>query len=126
MATAFDYLWRIVSDVVYLAVVLYILSRLHERPETVIVPILGLIYVRVRILQVFTLGMSRVFFSSLDEVNERLKWFADASYMRDHDEAAKVRKLTSFDGTSIVDFIYLGLVSLACLWKLYLALPPAF
>jgi hypothetical protein len=126
MATMFGYPWRIITNVIFLAIVLYILAQLHERPETVVVPILGLLYVRIHALGFGMAGIRKTFFQALDEVDERLKWFADASYMRDHAATAKIEKVTAFDGKDAIDIIYLGIVSGACLWKLYTALPPTF
>jgi hypothetical protein len=42
--------WRVARNLLYLALVWYVLSQLRGRPETVIVPILGLLYVGIRVV----------------------------------------------------------------------------
>ena len=45
---ALGYTWRVLINVLYIAVVLYVLDKLQGRPEAITVAILGLIYVAIR------------------------------------------------------------------------------
>ena len=42
------YIWRVLTNLLYLAVVLYALDQLHGRTETLTISTLGLIYVTIR------------------------------------------------------------------------------
>jgi hypothetical protein len=42
------YIWRVIVNLFYLAIVLYALDKLHDRTETLIISTLGLLYVTIR------------------------------------------------------------------------------
>jgi hypothetical protein len=56
------YIWRVITNLFYLAVVMYALGELHGRKETLIVSTLGLIYVTIRTIAwgqfIATLGVT--------------------------------------------------------------------
>jgi hypothetical protein len=122
MGTVLGYAWRIATNVFYLAVVFYVLEQLHQRPETIIVPVLGLIYLRVHMIGIALGTGHMVVFRFLNDINDRLKLLIDPHYQRDTELAAEIEKTTTPSGKDVVDYIFISLVSLLCLWKLFVSL----
>ena len=49
---ALGYVWRVLTNVFYVAVVLYVFSALHGRSEAITVAVLGLVYVTIRTIAI--------------------------------------------------------------------------
>src|SRR6185437_2824290 len=120
---ALGYAWYIATNIFYVLVVVLVLTQLHERPESIIVPVLGLIYVRIHMLGVGLSSMTMISHRSLDLLHERVKKLIDPDYLRDPEVVADIeKKLTPDSGRLLINSIAMGLISLACLWKLFVAL----
>lgn len=120
MWTALGYGWRIATHIFYLVIILLVFSQLHGRPETVIVPILGLLYVAIRSFAAGQAWTMVALGQWLDQMDQRLRSLADPRYEPDPDERAEVRKQANKTrATLCIEFVALGPVSLLCLWKLF-------
>ena len=120
MLNALGYVWRIGLNLLYLLVIWYVFTQLHGHTEAILVPILGLLYVTTRTTAMAT-GTAAVHLGVvLDEINERLKRLADPTYVRDRDEAEEIKKLLRHaQPKQLIEYLFLGLVSLLCLWELF-------
>lgn len=78
--------WQIGENVFYVLLVWYVLSHLHGRPENIIVPVLGLIYVALRTTGMRLGQMTLQHALALDAIQQRLRVLSDADYRRDSDE----------------------------------------
>jgi hypothetical protein len=120
MRTFIAYAWRVVSNVIQVIVVFYVFAHLNDRLETIVVSILGLIYVTIRsiafgqwyVLANFGIGMERdfVFIRKLvgDDVAAREELLADA-------QKGFERLYLKF----AIDGVALAIISLTCLIQLF-------
>jgi hypothetical protein len=123
LLTVLTWAWRVSANLVYLLVVGYVLGQLHGRPETVIVPILGLIYVTIRVLAI---GLGLTFMQlgiSLDDLRSELRTGFNPQYQRDLEELEEIRRAAASSRARLyLDDVFLGLISLLCLFQLFSAL----
>lgn len=120
--------WSIAWNLLNLAVIWWVLRRCDQRPESVIVPVLGLLYGAVGSGEVATYYMARKaemdlkeIAKALDDIRARLNPSEDVAPIRigGDDQSAEDRGvLTRVRVNSVFSYI----ISLLCLWKLYIAL----
>ena len=114
---ALKWTWRVAANILYTLIVWYVLSQLRGRPESLIVPILGLIYVTVR-----TLGMSLAQISlhhvmALGSIETQLRAITDPDHYRDRDVTEELGKMkTRISGNIVIESIGLFVLSLLCLF----------
>jgi hypothetical protein len=115
--------WRIGENIFYVLVVWYVLSHLHARPENIIVPVLGLIYVALRTAGIRLGQMTLQHALALDGIEQRLRILSDANYRRDPDELKEIERMKArLTGDILIQSISLSVVSLICVWFLFDAL----
>jgi hypothetical protein len=120
MWTALGYAWRVTTQIFYFLVVWYVLEQLHDRLESVIIPVLGLLYVAVRSAALSVSWTTIHIGVALDEINERLKTLCNATYQREKEVSDEIQR--RFKQTNFRLYIELGgqsLIGLLCLWKLF-------
>ncbi len=91
--TALRWTWRAVVNVVYTLVVWYVLSEFRRRPENVILPVLGLIYVAVR-----TLGLNLAPFIlmqtlALARIEAQVRATTEVGYHRENGDVEALEKM---------------------------------
>jgi hypothetical protein len=115
------YIWRVISNLFYLAVVMYALDQLHGRTETLIVSTLGLIYVAIRTIAwgqfIGTLGVTAGLQIQLDTIQARL----DGTFDPMPTEAIKAAQNT-WHVKWIIDSIFLAIISLLCIFTFFTGL----
>jgi hypothetical protein len=115
------YIWRVITNLFYLAVVLYALDRLHGRTETLIISTLGLIYVTIRTMAwgqfLATLGVTAGLQMQLDTIQARLDGTFDPM-SADEIEASR----NTWHVKWIIDMIFLAIISLFCLLTFFMGL----
>ena len=115
--------WRIAANVFYLLVVWYVLDQLPGGPEKIIVPILGLIYVRIRSVGYGNAHRGLQLALVLNDIDSKLNRLLDPGYQRDLEELRENRRVMgSVQARSYVDLAGFGLISLLCLWYLFTAI----
>jgi hypothetical protein len=121
-AGAFGYGWRVLVNVFYVAVVLYVFDKLQGRSEAIVtVAVLGLIYVTIRSIaigQVIALANSlKVIEADLIRVRELVR----DEYARDRLEASKAdSEVFSRERNKLfIDGFFLSIVSIICLFALF-------
>jgi hypothetical protein len=111
--------WRIAANVFYLLVVWYVLNQLRGGPEKIIVPILGLIYVRIRSIECGNAYIGLQLALVLNDMDSKLNKLIDPEYQQDMEELRENRRVMgSVQARSYLDLAGLGLISLLCLWFL--------
>lgn len=117
------YIWRVLWNVVQLAIVLYVFSRLQGRIENILVSILGLIYVTIRTIAFGTWQMITNMAVALDKefvnirrlAGEETEWRTTAI-----DETEKAIKRTTVK--LYIDMAFMALIMLVCLAQLFTTL----
>jgi hypothetical protein len=108
------YVWRIITNLFYLAVVVYALDSLRGRTETLIISTLGMIYVTIRSIAwgqfIAMLGTNTALQVQLDAIQARLDGTFDPVPAEDMEQAKKVWTVKW-----IIDTIFLALISLLCI-----------
>lgn len=115
-----SYVWLLLSNTFYLLVVLYVFSRLHDRLETIVVAVLGLIYVTIRSLAIAQwidlTARSLAFLKQFED----LRLAVIPNYETDRSEWEIAEKLlTSVHIKMFLVSIFLMLIALVCLWRLF-------
>lgn len=115
-----SYTWLIVSNCFYLLIVLYVFSRLSDRSETIIVAVLGLLYVTIRsIAMTQWIDLTTRFRSLMMEI-EAIKSATIAGYETNNDEWEEAEKIVASRQIKIfVVSAFLFLISLVCLWRIF-------
>jgi hypothetical protein len=118
------YIWRVLVNIFYLLVTLYVFSRLHERLETIVVACFGMIYVTVRsiglgqaISQIAVVQMIDGEFSTIKKLirpyeDEDTSWIQE-----EKEEAQSVIRATRVK--LYIEWFFLGLISLLCLYVFF-------
>lgn len=115
--------WRIGENIFYVLVVWYVLSHLHARPENIIVPVLGLIYVALRTTGISLGQLTLQHALALDGIEQRLRVLSDANYRRNPGELKEIERMkTRLTGNILIQSISLSIVALICVWFLFDAL----
>jgi len=116
------YVWRVLVNLFYVAIVLYVFAKLQGRHDTIIlVAVLGLIYVTIRSIAIGQghglIGMAKSLTVDLMRIRELLR-----------DEFIEDRRLSFKDDVEVadrliikayIDGFFLGIVSLICLVVLF-------
>jgi hypothetical protein len=126
------YVWRVVSNLIQLLVVLYIFSKLNERFEVIVIAVLGLIYTALRsmgwgLFMAFT-GMERL----LDREFLLLRRLLNDQTLQDDDErdliltedwkavaALKTKLMERAMFKSYIDALFVGVIWIICLYQLF-------
>jgi hypothetical protein len=115
------YIWRVITNLFYLAVVMYALGELHGRKETLIVSTLGLIYVTIRTIAwgqfIATLGVTAGLQMQLDTIQARLDGTFDPMPTEDIKNAQN-----TWHVKWIIDSIFLAIISLLCIFTFFTGL----
>jgi hypothetical protein len=108
------YIWRVIVNLFYLAVVVYALDQLRGRTETLIISTLGLIYVTIRTIAwgqfIAMLGTNSALQLRLDTIQARLDGTFDP--IMPAEEIAALQK--TWQVKWIIDSIFLAIISLLC------------
>jgi hypothetical protein len=120
MGTASGYVWRVAVNAFYVLVIWYVLANLHGRAESIVVPVLGLLYVEIRAHASARARAGVALGHALVEITERLKALADSNYKRSEDEVAEIRAFTEkMEAQSNIEAVFQVAASVLCLWKLF-------
>jgi hypothetical protein len=129
MMKALGYTWRVLVNLFYVAIILYVFEKLNGHHETtILVAVLGLIYVTIR-----TIGIGQTHVSI--DISKALR--GDLIRIREllHDEFIDDHKLELKEQTQVVDRVivkayidafFLGIVSLICLFVLFTEFSSGF
>lgn len=116
--------WRIGVTLFYVAVVLTVLSFVHQRPEATILPILGILYVMIRgtgnMLGITVLGIR----FSVERIERRLEARDTGAFLEREPEFGEARDKTLSEARwgLMIEAVGLWVISLICLWKFFVAL----
>ena len=114
------YLWRIAMNLIMLAIVVGILSRVHDRFETIVVAILGLLYVTIRTIAFGQALMFTQLAIGIDSDFSRIRRLLGDESVDEHQKEVTELK-ANFDrrmGRAYVDIFFLAIISLICLYQL--------
>jgi hypothetical protein len=116
------YVWRVLVNVFYIAVVLYVFDKLQGRSEAIItVAVLGLIYVTIRSIAIWQgMGLANAL-KIIESDLIRLRELVRDEHVRDRWEAVKADSEV-FDRTRnklLIDGFFLSIVSIICLLVLF-------
>ena len=111
------YLWTVAVNCFYLLIIVAVFDKLYQRPEAVVVAILGLIYVTIRMIGIgLSMGMAR----SLLHLNKQL--LCIRSLLNDPAtdyEAEFMRELEKADRDHLlkrdINVAFLGITTFVCL-----------
>jgi|SRR6185437_30892 len=120
---ALGYAWQIGTNILYFLGVWFVLDQFHQRPESVIVPILGMLYVAIRVSAIAQTFGYIAHSEALDMINERLKALADPTYRREQGQIDDNAKVVGTVRTKL--YIAGGLqslIGLLCVWKFFVGL----
>ncbi len=109
---------RIAANILYVAVVWFVLDQVHNRPEAVILPVLGILYVTTRSMGMGAAHTALVFAYSLESIERRIKAQA-GEYIPDEADfvSGRDQRLKKAGTDMLIDGTGLGVISLLCLWK---------
>lgn len=115
------YIWRVVINLFYLAIVLFTLNELRGRTETLVISTLGIIYVTIRTIAwgqfIATLSVTAALQSQLNTIQARLDGTFDPIPA---DEIEAIQKAWHIKW--IIDVIFLGIISLLCMLTFFTGL----
>ena len=104
-------------------VVLYVFGQLHGRPETVIVPILGLIYCSLSSGFIYKDFRDVNLLLVLRDLDTQVKTIGDPHYNRDQGEYETLEKKVQFgQRLGYLNAIVDGIIGIICLLELFSAL----
>jgi len=122
MTKALGYTWRVLVNLFYVAIVLYVFDKLHGRHETtILVAVLGLIYVAIRTIAT---GQFHALFEIIKVLNRDLIRLRELL----HDQSVEGHKLEFEEQAQVADRVihklyidgfFLGIVGLICLIVLF-------
>jgi hypothetical protein len=122
---ALGYAWRVLVNLFYVAIVLYVFEKLHGRHETtILVAVLGLIYVTIRSIAIGQAHGAAVLAKGLTVELMRIRELL-------RDETIEGRRLAFKDDVEVadrminkayIDGFFLAIVSLICLLMLFVEL----
>jgi hypothetical protein len=120
---ALGYTWRVLVNVFYVAVVLYVFDKLHGRTETITVAVLGLVYVTIRGIAIWQgVGLSNSFKMMDADFTRIRELLGDEQHAHDRREAAKTGS-KSLDRERnkliFIDGIFLSIIGIICLLVLF-------
>ncbi|HYY13933.1 MAG TPA: hypothetical protein VE758_05820 [Chthoniobacterales bacterium] len=129
MMKALGYTWRVLVNLFYVAIILYVFDKLHGRHEiTVLVAVLGLIYVTIRSIAIAQgngfIEVTKGLRGELLRIRELLHDEFAEDHKRELTEAFEVVDRAMIKG--YIDGFFLGIVSLICLFVLFTELSSGF
>jgi hypothetical protein len=115
------YAWRVLINIFYIAVILYVFDKLQRRPEIVTVAVLGLIYVTIRTIAI---GQAIGLFNALKIIEAdivQIRELLKDEHAADRWEAAKAdsKVLERTRNKLYIDGFFLSIVSIICLLVLF-------
>jgi hypothetical protein len=117
------WIWLVGANIFYLIVISYVFGQLRGRPETIIVPILGLIYVLIRSFWISFALTVLEFGSAIDGLQAQTRRLAEPSYEPDQTDLEETKKkAASIRAKLYVVSAFLAIVSLLCLLQLFTSL----
>jgi hypothetical protein len=119
---ALGYAWQIGANLLYLAVVWYVLERFDQRPESVIVPILGMLYVTIRYVGLGVYSGVVALAVALDDVQKRLQAPDPSAYVPDEETVKARRRMDHQQIKAYLESIFIAIISLLCVWKFFTAM----
>ncbi len=121
---ALGYAWKIGVNIFYVAVVVAVLSFVAGRPETIILPILGVLYVTIRLIGMGIAHSVYVLAASLDRIERRLNAQDVEDFREQESEFSEERtnRLNKLSWDMAIDGTGLGIITLVCLWKFFVAI----
>jgi hypothetical protein len=115
------YVWRVLTNLFYLAMVIYALSSLNGRLETLIISTLGMIYVTIRTIaagqMMFNLATTTAMQAQLETIRARLDGLFDPTPA---DEVEDLKKAMSVKWG--IDMVFLAIISLLCVLTFFTGL----
>jgi hypothetical protein len=113
------YVWRIVSNVIQLLVVLYVFSKLKGGFDVIVIAVLGLIYTTLRTMG-WALGMT---FAKLgqglsDEFIRLRRLLGDQTEEAEVELSEHVKLLRRQLAKSYIDLVFVAIISLYCIYQL--------
>jgi hypothetical protein len=110
---ALGYIWKFAVNVVILCIVGWALDKLQGRTETLIVAVLGMIYVTIRTTQGFqSLAMVELALHQQDQIDAIRTWI-DGTFHADRSEELTLFKRVR--AKFYIDGFFLALISLFCM-----------
>jgi hypothetical protein len=110
---AIGYIWKVAVNLVILCIVAWALDKLHDRTETLIVAVLGMIYVTIRTTQGFQgLAMMDIALHHQGQMDAIRTWI-DGTYQPDRSEEFALFKRVR--AKFYIDGCFLALISLLCI-----------
>jgi hypothetical protein len=107
------YIWKVIVNIVILLIVATALDKLHDRSDTLIISVLGMIYVTIRTIHGFQgLAIVEIAFRHQEQLDAIRSWI-DGTYSpgdRSEEWAVYKRVRAKF----YIDGCFLGLISLMC------------
>jgi hypothetical protein len=106
------YIWKVAVNIGILCIVAWALDKLHDRNDTLIVSVLGMIYVTIRTTQGFQgLAMVEIAFRHQEQLDAIRSWI-DGTYAPDRSEEWTIYK--RLRAKFYIDGCFLALISLMC------------
>jgi hypothetical protein len=110
---AIGYIWRVAVNIAILCIAAWALDKLHDRTETLIVAVLGMIYVTIRTTQGFqSLAMMEIAIHHQGQIDAIRTWI-DGTYQPDRSEEMALFKRVR--AKFYIDCCFLALISLFCI-----------
>ena len=110
---ALGYIWKVAANIVILCIVAWALDALHGRTETLIVAVLGMIYVTIRTTQgLQSLAMVELALHHQEQIDAIRTWI-DGTFQPDRTEEIQLFKRVR--AKFYIDGCFLALISLLCM-----------
>lgn len=110
---AFGYIWKVVANIVVLIVVTFALNKLHGRSDSLVISVLGMIYVTIRSTQGFQgLAMMEIAFLHQKQLDAIRSWI-DGTYQ----PAGRAAEWTAYKrirNKFYIDCCFLAVISVLC------------
>lgn len=111
---ALGYLWKVAVNLLILFIVAWALEKLHGRTESLIISVLGMIYVTIRTtLGYLGLGMMEVAISQQEQLVAIRSWI-DGTYIAG-DFTADIALIKRTRTKFYIDGLFLFIISLLCM-----------
>jgi len=112
-------IWQVVTKILAAVLVWYVLSHLHSGSESVIVPILGMIYTILR-QQAISLAKGMILFTlMIDNIQQQLSALSDKDYCRTRASQQEVEQMKSRSNyQTVIEELGVSAIFLICLWYL--------
>lgn len=115
------YIWRVLTNLFYLAVVMYALASLKGRLEMLVISTLGMIYVTIRSIAggqfIAMLGTAAATQVQLEAIRARLDGTFDPAPTQDFEDAQR-----TWTVKWMIDVAFLAIISLLCIFTFFTGL----